>query len=112
MKRSHSFNSRSFKSRRVLAVVALFGAMITTMLRPASAQQEVDPTWYNPWVSSTVSASTAAVQTAAVQTTQPMATDQAHKAKIKTVSHQTSNHTSNHTSKNASKRVVTQTKPS
>ncbi|HLX85355.1 MAG TPA: hypothetical protein VKR59_15750 [Terriglobales bacterium] len=107
MKRSHSFNSRSFKSRRVLAVVALFGAMITTMLTPASAQQEVDPTWYNPWVSSSVSSSTAAVQT-----TQPMATDQAHKAKIKTVSHQASNHTSNHTAKNASKRVVTQTKPS
>jgi hypothetical protein len=102
MKRSHNF-----KSRRVLALVALFGAMVTTMLRPAYAQQEVDPTWYNPWVSSTVSASTATVQT-----TQPKATDQVRKAKIKTVSHQTSKHTSNHTSKNASKRVVTQTKPS
>ena len=103
MKRSYSFKSCSFKSRRVLALVALFGAMVTTMLRPAYAQQEVDPTWYNPWVSAS---------TATVQTAQPKATEQAHKAKIKTVSHQTSNHTSNHTSKNASKRVVTQTKPS
>jgi len=90
MKRSHSF-----KSRRVLALVALFGAMITTMLRPAYAQQEVDPTWYNPWVTSS---------TAAVQTTQPKATAQVRRAKIKTVSH--------HTAKNANKRVVSQTKPS
>ncbi len=89
MKRSYRL-----KSRRVLALVALFGAMVTTMLSPAYAQQEVDPTWYNPWVSSS---------TAAVQTTQPKATEQVRKAKIKTVSHHT---------KNASKRVVTQTKPS
>ena len=79
MKRSHSL-----KSRRVLALVAMFGAMITTMLSPAYAQQEVDPTWYNPWVSSSTTASTAAVQT-----TQPKATEQVRKAKIKTVSHHT-----------------------
>jgi hypothetical protein len=88
MKRSNSLKS-------VLALVALFGAMITTTLSPAYGQQEVDPTWYNPWVAS---------NTSAVQTAQPKAAVQPRRAKIKTVSH--------HTAKNANKRVATQTKPS
>lgn len=37
------------KSHRYLAMMAvLFGAMITTTV-PAFAQQDVDPTYYNPW---------------------------------------------------------------
>jgi hypothetical protein len=84
------------KSRKVLALATLFGAMVTTtLLCPAYGQQDVDPTWYNPW---------AASNTTAVQTTQPKAAVQARRAKIKTVSHRTA--------KNSSQRVATQTKPS
>jgi len=31
-------------------MATLFGAMLTAFLVPAYGQQEVDPTWYNPWV--------------------------------------------------------------
>ena len=45
------------ESRRYLAMMAvLFGAMITTTV-PAFAQQDVDPTWFNPWSSTTTAES-------------------------------------------------------
>jgi len=38
--------------RRVLASAAmLLGAILTIMLLPAYGQQDVDPTWYDPWAS-------------------------------------------------------------
>jgi hypothetical protein len=41
--------SREIRPRRVLAWMAmLFGVMVTTLL-PAYGQQEVNPTWYDPW---------------------------------------------------------------
>lgn len=41
--------SRDFRLRRVLVWMAmLFGVMVTTLL-PAYGQQEVNPTWYDPW---------------------------------------------------------------
>ena len=41
--------SRDFRPRRVLARIAmLFGVMIVTLL-PAYGQQEVNPTWFDPW---------------------------------------------------------------
>ena len=50
-------NSKISGTRRLLAMMALlFSAMIPTS---AYAQQEIDPTWFNPWV-----APSAAVQTA------------------------------------------------
>jgi len=41
---------RDISPRRVLAFMAmLFGAMVTTMTLPAYGQQDVDPTWYDPY---------------------------------------------------------------
>jgi hypothetical protein len=41
---------KSIGRSRVLASMAmLFGAIFTIMLLPAYGQQEVDPTWYDPW---------------------------------------------------------------
>ncbi len=47
--------SRDIRSRRILAfeLAMLFGAIVTTMLLPAYGQQEVDPTWYDPWAVNT-----------------------------------------------------------
>jgi hypothetical protein len=40
----------SFKRFRIVALaVSLFGAMIAAGLLPAYGQQEVDPTWHDPW---------------------------------------------------------------
>jgi len=33
----------------VLILMALFGILVVMSPRPARAQQDVDPTWYNPW---------------------------------------------------------------
>lgn len=55
--------SRAIRRCRVPALVAmLFGAMVATLSLPAYGQQEVDPTWFDPW---------AAPNTAVVQTSQP-----------------------------------------
>ena len=43
---------KSIRSCRVPAFIAmLFSAIFTILLLPAYGQQEVDPTWYDPWVS-------------------------------------------------------------
>lgn len=63
---------------RVLAMIAmLFAAMITTVPLPAYGQQEVDPTWYNPW---------AAPNTAVVHSDHPQAAMHRHQAALKRVS--------------------------
>jgi hypothetical protein len=42
--------SRNITPRRILAFTALlFGAIVTTMALPAYGQQDVDPTWYDPY---------------------------------------------------------------
>jgi hypothetical protein len=69
---SSSKNITSFK--RLAWIAALSGAMITTFSLSAFGQQEVDPTWYNPWPGS----NTAVAQSA------PQAAVQQH-AKIKSV---------------------------
>lgn len=57
--------SKGIGRSRVLAFSAmLFGAIFTILLLPAYGQQEVDPTWYDPW---------AAPNTAAVHPSQPPA---------------------------------------
>jgi hypothetical protein len=48
--------------RKLTLTATLFGAMVTTLLIPAYGQQEVDPTWYSPWV---------APSTEAVRSAQP-----------------------------------------
>src|SRR5277367_1489003 len=46
--------SRDIRSRRILAFMAmLLGAIVATMVVPAYGQQEVDPTWYDPYAVNT-----------------------------------------------------------
>jgi|SRR5271167_875261 len=62
---------------RVLASTAvLFGAMVTILLVPAYGQQEVDPTWYDPW---------AAPNTVVVHSSQPPADVPQHQATVRSV---------------------------
>ncbi len=62
---------------RVLASTAvLFGAMVTILLVPAYGQQEVDPTWYDPW---------AAPNTMVVHSSQPPAVVPQHQPTVSSV---------------------------
>jgi hypothetical protein len=70
--------SRGFRPCRVLVLTAtLFAAMVTTLPLPAYGQQEVDPTWYNPW---------AAPNAVAVHPAQPPVTIHRRAAVVKPVS--------------------------
>jgi hypothetical protein len=76
-------------SRRVLAFMAVvLGAMLTTMLLPAHAQQEIDPTWYDPYAvhDATAKAAPSAATTVALHTPQPAVVFHRHAAAVKTVS--------------------------
>jgi len=85
---------RAMNPCRVLGLTAiLFGAMVTTLPLPAYGQQEVDPTWYNPWP---------AANTAVVHS-QPQAAVQRRQAVLKPVS------TAHGTPKLRVKRATTQT---
>ena len=49
--------SRSSGRSRVPAFIAMLaGAIFTILLLPAYGQQEVDPTWYDPWAAPTAAA--------------------------------------------------------
>lgn len=63
-------------SKETLLKAVLFGTMALPMLTiPALAQQEVDPTWYDPW---------AAAPKAAAQSTQATATETKQQHKMTT----------------------------
>ena len=50
MTNDETIGSEGIGRSRVLASMAmLFGAIFTILLLPAYGQQEVDPTWYDPW---------------------------------------------------------------
>jgi hypothetical protein len=46
-------NEKSSHKGNVLILMAMFGLMVVMSPRPARAQQDVDPTWYNPWAPAT-----------------------------------------------------------
>ncbi|MGB8782409.1 MAG: hypothetical protein WCD02_04790 [Terriglobales bacterium] len=101
--------SKNIRSGKRLAWMAvLSGAMVMTFSLAAFGQQEVDPTWYDPWMPNTTviqSAQLALVQTAentAGHTTEAMAGAAAveHRAKDKSVS---STSSSSSTTKSAAK---------
>jgi hypothetical protein len=82
--------SKAIKSRKVLAFMAVvLGAMLTTMLLPAYAQQEIDPTWYDPYAAHDAVAKVAATTTpaaVAVHAPQPAMTFHRHESALKTAS--------------------------
>jgi|HubBroStandDraft_6_1064221.scaffolds.fasta_scaffold26805_3 hypothetical protein len=69
--------NRSSAMRRWALSAMLFGAMAVTFLLPAYGQQEVDPTWYNPW---------AAQNPMVAHSAQPQAASHRHPAALKRVS--------------------------
>ncbi|MGO9542810.1 MAG: hypothetical protein ACLPN2_19685 [Terriglobales bacterium] len=106
--------SKNIRSGKRLAWMAvLSGAMVMTFSLAAFGQQEVDPTWYDPWMPNTTviqSAQLAVVQTAvntAGHTTEAMAGAAAveHQAKDKSVS-STSSSSSSSTSTSLTKRAA------
>jgi hypothetical protein len=73
--------SRNFKPRKVLAWMALlFGVMVTTLL-PAYGQQEVNPTWFDPWPGPS-----AAVAQSSARSPQPRAAIHRHQRVVRSVS--------------------------
>jgi hypothetical protein len=69
--------NRSSAMRRWAASAMLFGAMVTALMLPAYGQQEVDPTWYNPWPGQ---------NQAVAHSAQPQAASHRHQAALKRVS--------------------------
>jgi len=69
--------NRSRAMRRWASSAMLFGAMAVTFLLPAYGQQEVDPSWYNPW---------AAQNPVVAHSGQPQAASHRHQAALKRVS--------------------------
>jgi hypothetical protein len=65
----------SGRSRVPAFIAMLCGAIFTILLLPAYGQQEVDPTWYDPWAAPTAAAVHPAQPPAAVHSSQaPVAT--------------------------------------
>ncbi len=69
-------NRAILSCKRFAWIAVLSGAIVTTFSTAVFAQQEVDPTWYNPW----------APTTTAVQHDQQVAAPVHHAAKLKKVS--------------------------
>jgi hypothetical protein len=46
-------NATNSNRSNVLILMAMFGVMVVMSPRPARAQQDVDPTWYDPWTPAT-----------------------------------------------------------
>jgi hypothetical protein len=70
--------SRSIRPCRVPTFIAMLcGAIFTILLLPAFGQQEVDPTWYDPW---------AAPNTVVVHSSQPQVAINRPQPKIRSVS--------------------------
>jgi hypothetical protein len=46
-------NATNSNRSNVLILMAMFGIMVVMSPRPARAQQDVDPTWYDPWTPAT-----------------------------------------------------------
>jgi len=102
-------NIRSGK--RLVWMAVLLGAMVTTFSLAAFGQQEVDPTWYDPWAPNTTviqSAQPAVVHTAentTVPTTKPTAEAAAvqHHAKGKSVTSSSSSSSTSTSTKRVAK---------
>lgn len=86
----------AMKPSRLLALVAIiFGAMVMTSPIPAYGQQEMDPTWYNPW---------AAPNPAAARTSAPPAAVHQYHASVR--------HASARSKRLQAKRIATRRTPS
>jgi len=72
---------------RVLASMAmLLGAIFTILLLPAYGQQEVDPTWYDPWAAPNTAVVPPSQPPAAVHSSQPPAATHRYHPSVRSVS--------------------------
>jgi len=79
--------SKGIRRSRVLAFSAmLFGAIFTILLLPAYGQQEVDPTWYDPWAAPNTAVVPPAQPPAVVHSYQPPVATQRHQQTVRSVS--------------------------
>jgi hypothetical protein len=73
--------STGSRGSRILVMMAMLGAMVMASPRPVRAQQDVDPTWYDPWAPATP-----VVAHVVAHANPPQATVHAKKEKAKTAS--------------------------
>jgi hypothetical protein len=77
----------SRQTPRFLASIAmLFGAIFTILLLPAYGQQEVDPTWYDPWAAPSTAVAHPSQPPAVVHSSQPPVATDPYQQKATTVS--------------------------
>ena len=71
-------DSKGIQQPRVTAFMAmLLGAIFTVLILPAYGQQEVDPSWYDPWTPNATAVHPTQLAPA-VQTSQPVANNRDH----------------------------------
>lgn len=68
------------------SLAMLLGAIFTIMLLPAYGQQEVAPTWYDPWAAPQAAAVHPAQPAAVVHASQPPAANQRYQQTAKSLS--------------------------
>ena len=79
--------SKGIRRSRVLAFSAmLFGAIFTILLLPAYGQQEVDPTWYDPWAAPNTTVVHPPQPPAVVRSSQPPVATHRYQQTVKSVS--------------------------
>src|SRR5216683_5426071 len=79
--------SRGINRCRVPAFMAmLFGAIFTILLLPAYGQQEVDPTWYDPWAAPTTAVVHPSQPPAVVPSSQPPVATHRYQQTVRSVS--------------------------
>jgi hypothetical protein len=79
--------SKGIRRCRALAFSAmLFGAIFTILLLPAYGQQEVDPTWYDPWAAPNTAVVHSSQPPAVVHSSQPPVATHRYQQTVKSVS--------------------------
>jgi hypothetical protein len=82
-----TIGSKGIGRRRVPAFIAmLFGAIFTILLLPAYGQQEVDPTWYDPWAAPNTVVVHPSQPSAVVHSSQPPVASDRHQQTVRSVS--------------------------
>jgi len=74
------------RSRVLASMAMLFGAIFTILLLPAYGQQEVDPSWYDPWAAPTAAVVHPGQPPAVAHSSQPSVATHRHQQTVNSVS--------------------------